>query len=439
MTGTDWQKKLADPQFLGSVDKAVNQFVIFGHKDLAFTLSKKLNSLLNKYDFVNNQPDLYKKYKKLIILCQWLSLSLLSETEIVGLFQSDAREGFSNEDILLESEMRIRLLTMMFDGRDSFKGKIRKALEENEQILTAHSIILHTKPVQPTIGNWIKSYNEVLGTGVIDNLKLSKFYIENQNIKQLNNNEKKVIKRIFDFYELMKYSSYHAKGMEERIGIDDPGREGTIINGVLEKFDPRSIKETEKLSRLINDSGKEEISGMSDETKAAISKNLEQIKKLYKGDKQQEQAIADLIKNLSGQSAVQSLFQAVNEGNTNKTIAILRLLAKEKKLVEIVSASGQLRSMFQGYLEAQYGKEITEKFNQDPKQIPFIFCFLQFILNDKLDLSDQESARQAVHIANYSAAAGDDQYLKMAYADESTGRFEWAEVVKGQDGLAIKR
>lgn len=96
--------------------------------------------------------------------------------------------------------------------------------------------MIDSKEKLPTVGNWVKDYNSVLGTGVIDKLKRTQYLTNGKNIKNLNEKEKKKIRILLDLYERLKLSSLTLEGLEEDIPVDEENMKGIIKRGVFEPY-----------------------------------------------------------------------------------------------------------------------------------------------------------------------------------------------------------
>ncbi|MFH1597920.1 MAG: hypothetical protein ABIB97_02510 [Patescibacteria group bacterium] len=443
----EFTKRLSNPATLPVLEKAVNKFILFAQRKEAFEVYRTVSAFFAHSDFSQKYPKLYDQYREQLVVAEFAALSLLSDQEVIQLFREKARQAFTIDLYDVREELKIKLLSIWVPKRDELKRKIKKALVENTQNISQQPIQLHDKPVKPTIGNWILSYNEVLGTEIAEKIKLSKYFTDNPNFKNLVEDEKKIVKNILDFYEQLKHKSLSLEGLEEDVPVDDEGREGVIKQGVFEKFDAKANAEELTMYQEIIDRvvAEEEAakSGKREETPAKTVPSPQpkdkKIQQAYKGDQTEEKAIDDLMQQLAGQKATEVLFKSINSKDKKRVIAVLRLLAQERQLEKIITVGGQLSAMFEGYMQAKFGPEIVTQFKQNPNKPVYVYSFLQYILQDKLGLSSSESARQAIHLANIYSAKGNDQYLKMAYADEQSGEFNWAEVVKGNKGLEVKR
>ena len=172
-------------------------------------VKKSLEDFLKQNrDLPEQNPTLYKELLDLLNKFQWFSFFYLSSDETIDLFKQGLNFALSRKDYPLENYLSIFLLNIpLLSIRDEYKTKIRDALLENKEKITSK------KPF--TTANWLKLYNQELGTGTIERLKIAEFLTKNKSIRDLSSSEKEKIKRLFEFYEELKISALTIQGLEE--------------------------------------------------------------------------------------------------------------------------------------------------------------------------------------------------------------------------------
>ncbi len=292
------------------------------------------------------------------------------------------------------------------------------------------------KEYESTVSNWLVIYdlfqeNPDNNRSVADQVK---FFGQSSDYLRLDATEKIVVKDIIQSYDMMRYLIGYSR-------LITPGKAKLPIEAFRKKDSAaKMVGKTERVGtgRVLPKDTKEKPLTLP-ATEESEEAKVKKIQSIYKGNETEEKEISNLQKQLAGQNAVQSLFEAVNNQDKNKTIAVLRLLAKDKGLVKVVGSSSQLNSMMQGYLQAKFDQDSLEQFKQNSNNPIYVHLFLRYLLKNKLGLSESESARQALHIANIYSSVGDGRYLNVAYGDAKSGDFKWTEVVKGDMGLEIKK
>jgi len=418
------QANLADKQVFIELKKITEDLVNYSDSKEAFQWQRILA------EKIKNEQNSPGDYEKLLVKLRWVCLQLVTEPVLLNLFEKNMDIGI-NQEILLMEKLKARMVILSFPGQEELKYKISRAMERSQVIFTKQGAKFEGLLAEKqTLENWLKDYR----VKVIDNprekitLIRSQYFGTDQNFVQLDQETQKTIKDIIDIYNFVNTSSLFFAGYPEDHLITWENGEVTLLeNGELTTtYLPPKLRTKKTAQKGKKPQIKEEV----------ISPNWQQA---YLGDQAEEEKITDWQNKLAGQDALPILFEAINNEEKEKALAILRMLAQNKNLEKILQGSSPVNSMFQGFLQAQFGQDILEKFKQNPQQPVYLYLFLHFILTDKLNLEEGEAARQALHLANLYARAGQDQYLEMAYADEQSGQFKWAEVAKGAQGLVIKK
>jgi hypothetical protein len=107
-----------------------------------------------------------------------------------------------------------------------------------------------------------------------------------------------------------------------------------------------------------------------------------------------------------------------------KIRALLRIIATQNSFLELF-ALPSVDSMINQYI-SKHEPEKQEKLKNAPNKIILVPEFLRAVLEDKLGLSENESARIGIHLGNLAfEQKKDEQFLKMAYFDADKNLFIW--------------
>jgi len=153
----------------------------------------------------------------------------------------------------------------------------------------------------------------------------------------------------------------------------------------------------------------------------------------YQGDPRQAKAIDKEQKKLVGKfndnlvALRQEFFSVVQKKDINKTIAILKILAEKNDLRKFIAEDEKLHKFLALTWEKQYGPDIVKDFEANPADLKFIRLFLQYVLQERLNMSVSNAARVGLQIANIFVNLGQKEYNKMAYFDVKTKEFYWFE------------
>ncbi|MCG2686873.1 hypothetical protein L6278_01905, partial [Candidatus Parcubacteria bacterium] len=120
-----------------------------------------------------------------------------------------------------------------------------------------------------------------------------------------------------------------------------------------------------------------------------------------------------------------NFYSAINAGDKVKTVAILRAICEQGKLAENFKNDERFVEFFSAYLERHKDEKTKQEFLQNPSKPEYIIDFLQFILQKRLNFSEQESAMIGVGLAMLCGKAGEKEFASMAYGSEEKNVFVW--------------
>jgi len=110
---------------------------------------------------------------------------------------------FGSENKLQEA-INIRIFYVL-SKKLEFQEDLAKALQSNQEKLTQKKFELDSKPVRPTVANWLKDFIQHSGAGMFDNVKLSSYLTNSKNAKLLDEGEKKLVKKILLLYRNLTF------------------------------------------------------------------------------------------------------------------------------------------------------------------------------------------------------------------------------------------
>ncbi|MBI4653360.1 hypothetical protein HY750_03860 [Candidatus Kuenenbacteria bacterium] len=439
------------------LEKGVNDFIKFNMVNEASGFAKNLTLAINGFPkFKETYPYLFERYQDLILKTKWVALSRFSEKEIIDLFENHFTKIFELEYLNLWDKIEMKLISIPFcEDRDEFKKKIREALLRNKENFTSKIMIYEDKKFKPTVGNWLLLYNKILGTESLSHLKRAQFFVSNPNIKTLSPEEKENLRTLINLYERLKLSSLTLEGFEEEIPVNEPGRKGIIKRGVFYPENEKAIRDFRKRMKDFEDSMKFEKvlkTQKQENTKTQKQKNNfvgapplvdVQLKQEKKETTVKEKIMADYFKGQLEQKVIYNFEreiinetkkdpekiklvfqQALDVPEREKAIAALKILAQINELPELVKDE----KIGQGFVVflSELGEKITmDDLKQLSNSIKYTNLLLQYILKNKLGLSENDSAKVGVQFSNILSAFNKD-FRKMVYFNADKGEFRWS-------------
>lgn len=428
------KEKLLDPEFYPRVFKEAENFINFDNYQ-AKILAEKLDEEL-ALSSGTRLSDIEKKYQILISKLRFSALPFYTEKEIESFFEKEIFYALASEEFDIQDKLKAKMLDIVVTERDNFKRILSNALIRNKQIIAKAPSMVDNEKTPSTVSEWFKDYIQNVGTGVLDRLKQSQYFTNSPNFRNLSEDNKKKLKQLFNLYEWLKLSSLTPEGYEETITF--VGKDGDLYS--LESG------QIVNLSKSLKPSSISHVSVDTTPTRPAITQRkavplppYDALNQLYQTYHQQEANFRSLetevLSKTSGQliQIKQELVNALKLKDKNKTIAILRILARQGVLANILKETPSWHEGMIRYLKIKYAKLVPEaEVNKmagnfgDIVNTPEVLSeFLQYILKEKINLSESESALVGLDLSETLAKRGEEKLNQMILGNQETGQFEW--------------
>ena len=205
--------QLKDYNFYIALHDLVLSYNLAAEIQGAQDLYNKLLSLLQKVDF-SFSPELLRKYKKLSVLLQFVSLPNQKDEVISGLFKENLLTAIYH-GIDVQAKIELHMLVFSTNAMaEQLSRIILKALSENGERIGKKFLAIkgELKPLEPVIKNWLKDYiNSSANYKVRDDLSLGLYINQSKNIKQLSKKEIEVLIPIIKIYNFLTFPSANMK------------------------------------------------------------------------------------------------------------------------------------------------------------------------------------------------------------------------------------
>lgn len=338
-------EKLKNPQTFEKITQEVKEcerFNFIGKDNLkAFQIFLSIDEVLEKHpEFQNENPELFKKYSDLRTYLKFHVLNFLhNDNDIFELYKKHFKDALA-KNIDFESWLKLKTSLIGLPFRDDFLVKILASIKKNQQKIGLKNITISNKEVQPTIQNWIKDYEYIAEPGLHTLVERNNYFFHSKNIRNLNEDEKKQLKQLLQFYDKL-----HLK-------VTDIGGIGSypveMYNIDLKKpvaIEEYTTKEQQKINKSI-----QEPAGTIRPIPFPTKKTEEREKILAENKKEAEKAMQGAvdIEKLEAQEP------------TNKFIASLKRIGKPRKK-EIEKESFKLEKKQPKIIKAIPAKEITKE------------------------------------------------------------------------------
>ncbi|MFH1564237.1 MAG: hypothetical protein ABIC82_00055 [bacterium] len=436
LTTEDIKKRMAEEKIFQSINGFAKSVLLSYNFKLAYGLIRDLEEIFKEQpDFSKKHPRRYAQYQDIIVKAKFIALMQIREQEVINLFNNHFKEAFELEYYDLQETLRGVLAAMpVFKHRDEVKQKIKQALLNNSQVITSQKLKMkigeEEKEIAPTVGNWLRDYNKKAGGGRVSKVAQARYITNNRNIKVLDEDERKIVVTLIEFYEFLKKSSLTDEGAEEKVMVVVDGKLKLFNQGRLEELESPKVKE---LMKKIHAMSKEtanaspadsvKITTTSPSLPAKLSSSPVNLKATSKTTKQlmQEALIGDNekeikkleseIKNSEGddvEKIIGGLMKSpqppfAKGGTVEEVVARLRLLAKKdpKSLAKLLESGGNLLT------PSNFQKLIKN------------------ILGGKFGMSDDETARYGMQLAIILKKQNMSEFMKTVYFDKRAQVFRW--------------
>lgn len=376
-----------------------------------------LIKLLEEQKVKEANVTLYQGYEKMSIQTSLVTLFLLNDGEVLNIIEKHFTSSLEMELYDFWGKLRYKLISIAtFSEREDFKKKAWEALERNQEQITVTNLLRGGSSKKGTVANWLVDFRAASEEDKGSRFGLTEYLTSSKNIGSLSDKERKAVEKLLKLYSRLRISSFDLEGVEEpMVFIDrEEGKITIFKDGVFEDI----TKERRRAK----------ISSIGQAAPGALQEEkFEKIRARYEGNDEENKSIAaeraSLSKLAEEQKAlINYLKKALESRDKIKTIAVLYVLAEQRKLDDILRGDNFISRALQDKLKG--ADEKLRNFQINPAAARYLVMFLRFALEDKLGLSSNESARWGLRIINILKSKGIN-YRQLVYFDMEDKLFKW--------------
>jgi len=187
--------------FLGKLFLPVEPFIDFKPSNIILNYGKEIDDY-KKY--IENFNDIIeeKNLRNLDDVLEDLEKNFSFDEEeniILNILEKDLVEVLKDDDFSGRRQINGSTIYLLINKKDSLNKFIR-ALLINQEKLTPNPINLDGKKQEPTVANWIKHFIKENGSEMFSNITLVKYLTSSSDTASLNDNDKRVLKRMLKLY-----------------------------------------------------------------------------------------------------------------------------------------------------------------------------------------------------------------------------------------------
>ena len=335
---------------------------------------------------------------------------------IEEVFQTMIGDVLRLKSYAAKKELNARIITLsLMEGGDQFHAKLLKELYENKEKLTKTKIQLKKSKGDGTVSNWLKDYIHFAGIDeVVNTIKKTKYYVDSPNVKNLKDDQKKMLDGLLDLYINLK-NFYE---IAQKTDLSD-----------IEIFSI-SEEEIEEYVKQVEQAAKKNQAQTNEGNQEPQLKEVD-IQKLYIGDPEERNSI-DLAKSkLSDQTRnelnklADYLEEQLLRRRKIEIVSGIELIAEIGALDNLLAKDRRYTEYLIEYFKRNNLQDEIDNYKKDPYQAKYIEHFLKFVFLERLGMKEDQGARYAANISRTLLENGSPQYGQLAYLDLVTGEFKW--------------
>ncbi len=409
-------QSVADPAFQSRLAAAIteyqNNYLVGDAHEVFVALERVLAD-----QALPDADVLKEKLHDEFILLMYLSLPLLDEAQVLQLLGQHLMLALTH-DIIVE-ELIGRRLDLYYDTElDSVQTrKILEAISHNDEMVIAQG--LTATGDTHTVSDWIKRLLGTHGSSkAINTLEIIQF-LESQPGLSAEPKQKDLVRRVLLLYARVQ---------------------SVFVTGIMDVLFMPLQEQYALIDAESNTTGKPAQKKSVDDGRA-----LTLLKSRYTRYRQSQAGVLAeedrLMATTRGdiQNLKQALAAASREGSPETLVAALKILCHQDALVSALQSSKAWLTATANYIEQKYdGRGTAANIQKASRAIQagqvtpqVVSEFLQYLLIEKLKMTGNDAALVGVHIGQLLGG----EYEQMAYGNQDTGHFEWAQHEITEQGL----
>ena len=361
-------------------------------------------------DVAAKYPNYSSRLQELIDLTRFIRLSELTDTERRSLSEHSLLVALRSDFNVVELiDLWLDFFSSLPSLPESFAG-VLAGLRENDELIGDQPLQKEeARTVPPTVKNWLLEYQSFFPIdkprGAVER---ASFIAQNKNARRLSESERVLLEKVFEIVDNLFFPELHITRQEvvahdaiPLTPLTPPGRGRRELPS--HPLAPPIARESVSLS-------------------VPPPAETDRVKKI--------DAARTRLRE-TGKEAVALFFdllshpQGVAPATAEDLIAGLMSLAQDNALERAITDE-KIRELFTAYLKTKNAPDLLEGFRLTPTMPKFMSIFLQWALQEKGKLSENDAAQNGARIAAMLKKRGNEKYSRIAYMDAQTQQFKWS-------------
>lgn len=296
---------------------------------------------------------------------------------------------------------------------DTFRRGVEDVLYKNNEQITDKNIKLESGEVSATASNWIKDYIEKNTVEKFDDIAFSSYILDSENTKNLIEDERKIVKRLLQFYLNIKFYSQIFVGVE---------REKWAV------FPIEIQEETKKKKVFIPESVKEQIQKIPEKKVSQMDVLLNSYKNFELAFKNLETQVVKDLKLKKSTDLDEEFLNFINTNKGREAMVVLSYVCGNNLINIFFKDNKILQQEFKKFLDARFSEDVANNVMATFGTATSISLFLQFLLIEKLRLIPKDVGLFGMYLANVFKKSKQEKYFPIVYGDVNSGMFVFREI-----------
>lgn len=346
----------------------------------------------------------------------------ITNEAIVKMLESNLYSLIGFKEIGADHLILNAFLSSVIDD-DTFRRNIEDTIYKNSEQITDKNIKLESGDVSATASNWIKDYIEKNTIEKFDDIAFSSYILDSENTRNLSEDERKIVKRLLQFYLNIKFYLQIFTGVE---------REKWAI------FPIEIQEETKKRKVFVPESVKEQIQKIPEKKFSGMDVLLNAYKNFELAFKNLE---TQVIKDLKLKKSTDLDEEFLNFINTNKgreAMVVLSYVCGNNLINIFFKDNKILQQEFKKFLDARLSEDLVNNVMATFGTATSISLFLQFLLIEKVRLIPKDVGLFGMYLANVFKKSKQEKYFPIVYGDVNSGMFVFRDIKDAAGKLQMK-
>lgn len=382
--------------------------------------------------FEQQHLKLYRSYVALVTWLRFLSIPFLLDSELKKLFTENLVTGLKMDLGIREAVKELFQSSWDPYLRGEKRDMLLRAFSENSESLGKYTIESKSagREIPATVKNIILDYNSY---AKIENergsLEELGYLDSSPHMRGRTSKERELVLKVLQVYDFVRYPPVYEMAREMVV---------SPIKMTGQRIEKRGLPQQPL-----------QTPGGTQPEKAAVPLDpLEILKQKYHSYRAQRQQVLKfedeiLVKTKGDIEAIKRELSVASRNNdTPRVIACLKVFARQGALAKVLRSSPAWIEAVGTYVQKQYSGSYSEQdvshavstLRADPTTPAAFSEFLQYLLKEKLQMSENDSALVGVEVSQLMGG----QYQSIAFGNQATGNFEWAKGEIKNNELVIK-